>query len=68
MIPECSDKDGHSLRMLLHVGIKQFPLDAVFGFLLDKDRLVGAMAAQRLKMAPTRGDQTFSYAVELASH
>src|ERR1700722_8905711 len=68
MIPDCTDKDGHSLRMLLRVGLKQFPLEAVFSFLLDKDRMVGAMAAQRLQMEPTLGERTFNYAVELAGH
>jgi hypothetical protein len=40
MIPDGSDKDGHSLRMLLQVGIRQFPAEVAYDFLLDKDRLV----------------------------
>jgi len=68
MIPDGADKDGHSLRMLLHVGIKQFPPEVAYDFLLDKDRMVGAMAAQRLQMEPTPGERTFNYAVKLAGH
>jgi HEAT repeat protein len=68
MIPDISDKDGHSLRMLLHVAIKQFPPEVAYDFLLDKDRLVGAMAALRLQMEPSLGERTFNYAVELSGH
>jgi hypothetical protein len=68
MIPDTSDKDGHSLRMLLQVAIKQFPPEVAYDFLLDKDRLVGAMAAQHLQMEPSLGERTFTYAVELSGH
>lgn len=68
MIPDGSDKDGHSLRMLLYVAIKQFPPEVVYDFVLDKDRVVGAMAAQHLQMEPNLGERTFTFAVELSGH
>jgi hypothetical protein len=67
MIPEGTDKDGHSLRMLLHVALKQFPLDAIYDFVTDKDRVVAVLAAQRLQMEPKLGERTFDFAVKLAS-
>jgi HEAT repeat protein len=66
MIPDGSDKDGHSLRMLLHVAIKQFPPEVAYDFLLDKDRLVARMAASRLMGERSLAERTFKYAVELA--
>jgi len=66
MIPDTSDKDGHSLRMLLYVAIKQFPPEVAYDFLLDKDRLVGAMAANYLMGERSLAERTFKYAVELA--
>jgi hypothetical protein len=68
MIPDGSDKDGHSLRMLLQFAIKHFPREAVFDFVTDKDRIVGTMAAQRLQMESKWGERTFEFAIDLASH
>ena len=66
MIPDGSDKDGHSLRMLLQVGIKQFPAEVAYDFLLDKDRLVATKAASRLMGEKSLAERTFKYTVELA--
>lgn len=68
MIPDCSDKDGHSLRMLLQFAIKQFPPDVIFEFVLDKDRIVGAKAASHLMNNRDLAERTFNYALELAGH
>jgi hypothetical protein len=68
MIPDTSDKDGHSLKMLLQFAIKHFPPDTVYDFVTNKDHLVGAMAAQRLQMKPNLGERTFNYAVEMSRH
>jgi HEAT repeat protein len=67
MIPDGTDKEGHSLRMLLQVAIKQFPLEVAYDFLLDKDRLVARMAASRLMGERGLAERTFKYAVELAN-
>ncbi len=52
--------------MLLQVGIKYFPPEVAYDFLLDKDRLVAAKAASRLHGERGLAERTFKYAVELA--
>ena len=69
MIPDGSDKSGHSVRMLLQFAIDRFPEKTVFDFVTDKDRIVAAMAARRLQAdRKLRAERAFHFTVELARH
>ncbi|HKV54514.1 MAG TPA: HEAT repeat domain-containing protein [Candidatus Binataceae bacterium] len=66
MIPDGTDKPGHSLKMLLQFAIKQFPGEVLFDFVLDKDSIVRTMAARRLQNEPDLAERTFAFACTLA--
>jgi HEAT repeat protein len=50
MIDSSTDRDGHSLHLLVWLGLRRFPTLALFQFLSDPDVIVRSAAARELQI------------------
>ena len=56
MIDVGTDREGHSVRMLVSAALRAYPTATLFQFLEDRDVIVRSLAARQLQLRAGRGD------------